>query len=188
MAPVAPLSPAPNRMRFVLAPTVALIAFLMSDASIVLAQSAFSGSTLTIGAGLALVGVGLGVVVALVVDDGADVGVPVEDGLTTMTLLAVFGPLAAAELPVIVLTTVTVRWVVDPELHPTAVRVTRSKEAIAVRRMRPTVGRIDAKRRTTRRCRCSRCANETKYGPDSPLTVWSAHALLDNSFALASQT
>lgn len=88
---------------------------------------------MTIGAGLTLVGVGLGVVFG--VDDGAEVGVPVLDGLTTMTLPVVFGPLAAAELLVTVLSTVTVRRVVDPELHPTAVTVTSSKEAIAVRRM-----------------------------------------------------
>jgi hypothetical protein len=135
MAPVAPLSPAPSRIRFVFVPTVALMAFLMSDASRVLPQSAFNGSTLTIGAALVLVGVGVGVGLGFVVDAGADVDAPVLEGLTTITLPAVVGPLAAAELPVTVFTTVTVRWVVDPELQPTAVTVTRSKEAMAVRRM-----------------------------------------------------
>ena len=99
-----------------------------------LAQSAFNGSSLTIGAGLMLVGVGFGVDVG--VGFGVDFGV-LPEGLTTMTLPVVFGPPAEPELLVIVLTTVTVRWVVEPEEHPTAVMVTRSKEAMAVRRMSP---------------------------------------------------
>ena len=122
---------------------VAPRAFLTSVSSRIVAQSAFSGSTLTIGAavGLVVVGVGFAVVVG--------VGFGVVVGLTTTTLLNGLDVVAA--LLVTVLTTVTVRFVVDPELQAATVRATASKGTKAVRRMGTTLCAVAVNIRSTRR-------------------------------------
>ena len=97
-----------------------------------LAQSALSGSILTIGAATTLL------VVGVVFAVGFDVVLAVvgaADGLTTTTLLGALGLLAATALLVRVLTTVTVRWVVFPELQAATVNAMRNKGPMAVRRI-----------------------------------------------------
>ena len=66
MAPVAPRPVAPSRTRLAPVPMVVPMPFLTSAGSSSTAQSAFSGSTLTIAAGGGVVGVGFGVVFVVV--------------------------------------------------------------------------------------------------------------------------
>jgi len=122
---------------------VAPKALFTSEWSSIAAQSAFNGSTLTIGAAVGLVEVGVGFAAVVLW-----LAVVAAVGLTITMLLDGFD---AAALLVTVLTTVTVRFVADPELHPATVRAIASNGSKVVRRMGTTLCGVTANVRSTRR-------------------------------------